>query len=328
MKRDSFQKLVQKYLNGDCTPEEIAAVHDWYESCETERNPVESLSSLEQQQLKQRLLTGIRTKIAGEGTFQHKTGERKRLPATLIYSLSGIAAMLILVMGIVFFRQSTSPADAVSGDIVVVNNTKSIRKLELIDGSIVWLNPGSEIEYPERFTSKQRTVQMKGEAFFEVSPDKSRPFLIYSDQVITRVIGTSFRIRAYENIPVEVSVVTGKVSVSLQEQLDSEITLLPNEKATYSKTVNSLKKEEERETSAIRMWQKATLSFDNEPIRKVIQSLNKRFGVHISSDDEDLLNYVLRADFTDQSLPSILEMLEKSLNLHYEIDGRRIIVKD
>ena len=52
------------------------------------------------------------------------------------------------------------------------------------------------------------------------------------------------------------------------------------------------------------------MSFDNEPIRKVIQSLNKRFGVHISSDDEDLLNYVLRADFTDQSLPSILEMLE------------------
>ena len=169
---------------------------------------------------------------------------------------------------------------------------------------------------------------MKGEAFFEVSPDKSRPFLIYSDQVITRVIGTSFRIRAYENIPVEVSVVTGKVSVSLQEQLDSEITLLPNEKATYSKTVNSLKKEEERKTSAIRMWQKATLSFDNEPIRKVIQSLNKRFGVHISSDDEDLLNYVLRADFTDQSLPSILEMLEKSLDLHYEINDDEIILKN
>jgi ferric-dicitrate binding protein FerR (iron transport regulator) len=204
--------------------------------------------------------------------------------------------------------------------------TKTIQKLVLSDGSIVWLNPKSKVIYPHNFTSTLRKVQMQGQAFFEVSPDPRRPFIIYSGNVITRVWGTSFRIRAYENIPVEVSVLTGKVSVQLQTKEDAELILLPQQTATYLKADDLLKKGIEEKTSTMSIWQKETLTFDNEPIRDVIKVLNTQFKVNISTADEKLLDYVLKADFTDQSLPSILEMLRKSLNVENEISDDGIIL--
>lgn len=325
METNRLQKLIQKYINGECTPDEIAAVHEWYDSFEGEQNPMDLLSTDQQLQLKKRLISRIRTNIISldkeSGTLAHK----KFLSPALIYSLSGIAATVLLVIGIVFFKYDFSHPPTTT-NIVVVNMTKSIQKISLEDGSIVWLNPGSRIEYPKKFKAAQRNVQMKGEAFFEVTHNKNRPFTIYSDNLVTRVWGTSFRIRAYENDPAEVSVVTGKVSVRLQQQEGSEVMLLPNQKATYLKKTNLLKKEAEQKTSVMRIWKKTTLSFDNAPIKDVIKALNTTFGVHISSTDEKLLNYALKADFTDQSLPSILEMLEKSLDLQYEINDKEIIL--
>ena len=320
MEKDILQKLIEKYLKGNCTPEEVAALHEWYSSFEEEQDPVDFISFQQQQELKQRLLANIKINIRSR-----EASDRKSVSRTMIYMLSGVAAMVILTIGVFFLNQKASDPLA-SGDVHVVNMTKTIQRLVLSDGTIVWLNPKSQVIYPQTFTASQRKVQMQGEAFFEVTPNPRRPFIIYSENVITRVWGTSFRIRAYKNIPVEVSVVTGKVSVRLQHKEDSEVMLLPNQKVTYLKDINFLKKDIETKTSVMRMWQKTSMSFDNESIEEVIKVLNKQFGVHISSRDEKLLNYVLKADFTDQSLPSILEMLKKSLDVEYEINDQEIIL--
>ncbi len=320
MEKDILQKLIEKYLKGNCTPEEVAALHEWYSSFEEEQDPVDFISFQQQQELKQRLLANIKINIRSR-----EANDRKSVSRTMIYMLSGVAAMVILTIGVFFLNQKASDPLA-SGDVHVVNMTKTIQRLVLSDGTIVWLNPKSQVIYPQTFTASQRKVQMQGEAFFEVTPNPRRPFIIYSENVITRVWGTSFRIRAYKNIPVEVSVVTGKVSVRLQHKEDSEVMLLPNQKVTYLKDINFLKKDIETKTSVMRMWQKTSMSFDNESIEEVIKVLNKQFGVHISSRDEKLLNYVLKADFTDQSLPSILEMLKKSLDVEYEINDQEIIL--
>lgn len=325
MENDILKKLIEKYLKENCTPEEIAALHDWYNSFEEEQDPADLVSSQQQQELKFRLLTNIKRNVASQDTKSTQTNERKNISRTLIYLISGVAAMVILTIGVFFYNPKTSPALDL-GDVHVVNMTKTIQKLILSDGSIVWLNPKSKVIYPQNFTSSLRKIQLQGEAFFEVTPDLKRPFIIFSDNVITRVWGTSFRIRAYENIPVEVSVLTGKVSVQLQTKEDSELILLPQQTATYLKATDLLKKGIEKKASTMSIWQKETLTFDNEPIREVIKVLNAQFKVNISTADEKLLDYVLKADFTDQSLPSILEMLRKSLNVENEISDNGIIL--
>ncbi|MNL43791.1 fec operon regulator FecR [compost metagenome] len=168
---------------------------------------------------------------------------------------------------------------------------------------------------------------MDGEAFFEVKPDVKRPFIIHSDHMVTRVWGTSFLVRSVKGGAEEVSVVTGKVSVRLQEQNDdAAIMLMPDQKVTLLKAGNILKKESELKNSAVRIWQKTSLFFDNKLLRDVLPTLNKKFGVSISTTNKSLLNYSLTADFTDQSLPAILEMLEKSMDLKYEINEGQIIL--
>ncbi len=325
MEKDILRQLIEKYLRGNCTSDEIAAIHEWYNSFEEKQDPVDFISFHQQQELKQRLLTNIKRNIVFDNERSKKIGNRKNLPRTLIYILSGVAAMVILTIGVFFYSQKASvPLDL--GDVQVINMTKTIQKLVLSDGSTVWLNPKGRIIYPQKFTSVQRKIRMDGEAFFEVTPDPKRPFIIYSGNVITRVWGTSFRIRAYENIPVEVSVLTGKVSVQLQTKEDSELILLPQQTATYLEDTDILKKSIEDKNSDMSIWQKETLTFDNEPIRDVIKVLNTQFNVKISIADEKLLDYVLKADFNDQSLPSILEMLRKSLNVENEISNDGIIL--
>ncbi len=319
-----MKKLIKKYLKGNCNPEEIAAIHEWYNSFETEQDPADFITSQQQKELKFRLLTNIKRNVASLELKSTQTNKRKTVSRTL-YLLSGVAAMLILTIGVFFYVQKKSSFSDL-GDVHVVNMTKAIQKLVLSDGSIVWLNPKSKVIYPHNFTSTLRKVQMQGEAFFEVSPDPKRPFIIYSGNVITRVWGTSFRIRAYENIPFELSVLTGKVSVQLQTRKDSELIVLPQQTATYLTASDLLKKGIEKKTSAMSIWHKETMTFDNEPIREVIKVLNAQFKVNISTADEKLLDYVLKADFNDQSLPSILEMLRKSLNVENEISDDGIIL--
>jgi transmembrane sensor len=168
---------------------------------------------------------------------------------------------------------------------------------------------------------------MMGEAFFEVHKDHQHPFIIYSGGLVTRVWGTSFRIRAYQNIPTEVSVATGKVSVRIPKQNAAEVMLLPNQRVTYLKAEDALKTDKKTKDASMQMWQKARLSFNNMPLNEVMRRLNKRFGVSISTEDEALSHFVLDADFTDQNLPAILEMMEKSLELSYEFNDKGIILK-
>ena len=221
MEKDILHKLIEKYLEGDCTPEEVAVIYEWYNSFEDEQDPADFISSQQQQELKKRLLANIKINIRSR-----EANESKSVSRTMIYMLSGVAAIVILTIGVFFFNQKASDHLA-SGELNVVNMTKNIQRLVLSDGTIAWLNPKSRLIYPQNFTVSQRKVKMQGEVFFEVTPDRKRPFIIYSGDVITRVWGTSFRIRAYKNIPVDLVGTGGMASQYYPADFDF-LTKIPN----------------------------------------------------------------------------------------------------
>lgn len=323
--------LIQKYLRGECSQEETAALLQWYSSFENEEDPILSLSTEEMQQLKLRMLEKIHSCI------DVNLGQEASLPVRrhtetrqLLFLFSGVAAALLILYGIWFFLRPASKTalyEVPSNNIVVTNLTRSIHKVILSDSSVVWLSPESRLEYPERFTGKTRNVTMSGEAFFEVAKDHAHPFIILAGGLITKVWGTSFRIRAYENLPTEVSVLTGKVSVRVPANNRPGVMLYPNQKVTYVHKDSLLKQTDETaENSSLHIWRKVDLSFNNVPVRRVVAALNQQFDVHIVLHSEAAGNYLLNADFTNQNLPDILTMLEKSLNLNYVLQGREIIL--
>lgn len=328
MKDDISPELIRKYLNGQCTLEEIVIVNDWYNSFENEHDPISMLTLNEQDELKAIIKRRIKSNI--RKLYQQDQPVKKRISIrNVLYYLSGLAAAVLIVLQMTLASRKISTQNIVTVPIektTITNSTRSIQKQILSDGSVVWLSPQSKIKYPDRFIGPLREVDMIGEAFFEVNKDPNHPFIIYSGGVITRVLGTSFRIRAFKNIPTEISVISGQVSVGVPDGKAAEVVLFPNQKATYWHDQELLKKTHEDKTSPMRIWKTKTIAFDNAPVRQVVAVLSKEFAVHISTGDGNLSDLVLKADFTDQNLPAILEMLEKSLDLTYKIDEGRIIL--
>jgi transmembrane sensor len=322
----NLPELLQKYLRGDCSKEETAILIKWYKSFEGSSDPLSSLTEIEAQEVKARILGRIKANIEKkESPTEKPTRKIGVLAWPLAYWLSGVAAVVLIVTGLSLLIKNGRPAQV---EQVTVNNlTGKMYKVTLSDSSVVWLSPDSKLQYPKFFKGDARMVSMDGEAFFEVTKDAKHPFVINSGDVVTKVIGTSFRIRAYQNSrSTEVSVVTGKVSVSLPQKDNSEVMILPSYKVTYLKDRHLLKKNIEEKSSSMQIWEKTTMSFENAPVSEVMLALNQKFGVQMTSEDNRVKSYVLNADFTDQSLPAILEILEKTLDITYKISDKKILL--
>ncbi|SMC86323.1 FecR family protein [Pedobacter africanus] len=346
MNKNISPELIRKYIGGNCTPEEMETVHNWYASFENEPDPLIDLELKEQLELKMRMLGRIRTNIRSVGANRRN----KRMKPLLYSWVVSAAAIFIVILGIVLY-QSDFKDRYFTGKkyntetvvpVVVHNKTSSLQKHILPDSSVIWLRPLAMIMYSKNFVQGIRKVSMKGDAFFEVTKDKKHPFVIYSGGLITKVWGTSFSISYNpETRSTEVAVLTGKVSVSANKHpeerseaqspehsgaLSDELMLLPDEKAVYSGS-HKLSKTKITENSAVSIWKKEDVMFDNITVKEIIKVLNVKFKVNITTADQALNDYVLKADFSGQSLPEILLIMEKSLNISYSIEDRDILLK-
>jgi ferric-dicitrate binding protein FerR (iron transport regulator) len=196
----------------------------------------------------------------------------------------------------------------------------------------VWLSPGAQLKYSKVFTGNTRQVSMSGESFFEVTKNPAKPFIINSGHIITKVWGTSFRVRDIKGAATaDVTVVTGKVSVKSaadekQNGAVNEVMLYPKQQVVFNH--NNLKTNKQAPTRELMIWQKMNLSFDNAPLKQVATTLDKDFDVNISITNDTIKSYTLNADFNGLNLPEILEILHKTLNVSYDIAGGNISLRN
>lgn len=191
-----------------------------------------------------------------------------------------------------------------------------IRLLCLSDGTRVWLNENSEIEYPVQFAKNERTVTLKGEAFFEVKRDPSRPFIITSGTIKTTVLGTSFNIKAYNNTP-EVNVRTGKVQV---ESLKNTVLLERGYKAVYTSDNSLLQKQK---TNVLEpQWKKVLIYVDGLTLAQVLSKLKADHQFEVNYLDDDLKNLTIKGTLdTRQGLYEMLQTIAFALEIKIRSTG-------
>jgi ferric-dicitrate binding protein FerR (iron transport regulator) len=340
MKEHLSIELLEKYINGNCTEAEVALVKQWYQSFEHDPDYTPTLSLSRQKELEERIYNRIINNIDAEAETPAKTSIIRRLRTW--QWISGIAAMLLIALTVVVYQRTSVnnrlTASASQQIVAVTNNTNRIYKLTLPDNSAVWLNPHAQLKYPKVFAATSRKVSMSGECFFEVTKDPKCPFIISSRSIITKVWGTSFRIRDNDQgTEADVSVVTGKVSVSVKTKqnindasLDiakGDVMLYPNQKVVYSMNDHTLKPASIINEPALKIWNRVDLLFDNRLLKDIIPVLNTRYNVHIVLANEKLNHYMLNADFSGFNLPDVLEALNKSLNIDYELKNNTIELK-
>jgi transmembrane sensor len=351
MKKTISIDILERYIVNKCTPEEKILVRKWYLSLENENDYVSGLDAVDELKLEEEIYNKIlsRIKSANEEEFVVPTHRRY---LKLVYATAAVAAIFLIYIAIVFNnKQAVNPRIAYSignkeeitpsvvvlngQQIFVVKNTsKKIYKAILPDSSSIWLSPNAEIQYPEKFDPKFRMITFSGESFFEITKNPKRPFIINSNSIITKVWGTSFRIR--DGIiakTAEVSVVTGKVSVSVRDPNKkvsarigkAEIMLYPDQNVTLVNGQQLLKAEKIKNKASLQIWARVNLSFENASLKDIIPVLDSKFNVHLLVTNEKINNYVLNADFAGFNLPDVLQAFKKTLGIDYEINDNNNI---
>jgi ferric-dicitrate binding protein FerR (iron transport regulator) len=209
-------------------------------------------------------------------------------------------------------------------------------RVHLSDGSTVTLSDGGRLQYRKDFGDEPfREVFLTGEAFFQVARDAARPFLVHTDEVVTRVLGTSFRVRASEdNREVVVSVTTGKVSVYAlgpgkpdAESQKNGVILLPNQQVTYLREQDSFGKALVAEPRILNpSIKESDFIFENTPIREVFQVLQKAYGVEIIFDEEVMSNCFITAPLGSESLFEKLKIICRTIGARYETIDARVVI--
>jgi transmembrane sensor len=206
------------------------------------------------------------------------------------------------------------------GNIVVTAQTTTIEQT-LPDGSIVSLHAGSQIIYPEKFASNQRNVELKGEAYFKVAHDKTKPFVVASGDAMVEVLGTQFNVNTHSaEGAMEVVLTSGKVSVYYKANPKQNVLLMPGEKAELNVVQKQIRKSANTDPNYM-AWKTHILSFDNENLAQVISTLQKVYQTPILLSDNQLAGCRVTASFNNQTLESVLEVLKQTLDLQISKKG-------
>ncbi|WP_020526882.1 FecR family protein [Flexithrix dorotheae] len=209
-------------------------------------------------------------------------------------------------------------------------STSQNKKQEIIlaDGSSVFLNKGSKLYYPEEFKGEIREVKLMGEAFFNVTENPEKPFIINVGNSKIKVLGTSFNVRCYEDEEIdEVIVVSGKVACyNKDEGESSQILLTKGEQAIIHRSSPKMEKKVNYDPNLL-AWKNEEIIFKNTLLSDVEQVLEHYYRVNVIIENEALYNCRLTSTFKNDDLEKILEVLKTASNISYTLEKDACILK-
>ena len=253
----------------------------------------------------------------------------------LIRVAAGLA-LLICLMAVyyLFFKDyekdTLSRSDPTESYIDKVNPRGKKSSFQLADGSRIKLNAESILRIPEQFSEKERLVYLEGEAFFEITKDKLRPFIVVTGGVATEVLGTSFNVRAFpDEDQVKVAVIEGQVKVSQDIRNDDSPQTLsaflePYEMASVDKDqiIKSVFEEDK-----VFAWKHNTIYFDNLRFEQVVTKLERWYGVNFVINRIGGIPGRYNGRFTSLSLEKVLEGLSYSSEFQFTIEEKTIYIE-
>jgi transmembrane sensor len=317
--------LLVKYLVGEATPDETADVQAWLAADEANVVHFNQLKKIWDESL-QLANTSTVDEDAAYNRLQNRIknmpegGEAKvvEIQSKRTNWLAIAAAIVVLcTVGYFAFNYFTGPAA-----IVTVASNNSVRIDTLPDGSVITMNTMSQLAYPEKFKGDTRAVSLQGEAFFNVTPDKTKPFIITVNDVTIRVVGTSFNIKS-RNGKTEVIVATGIVNVAKDEK---SINLRPGEKTE----IDNRKAELQKQSVKGRLYSyyvNKELVCDQTPLSELVPALNAIYGVNIVIGNKAIEKMPITTVFKDQSLEQVLMVVKETFKISVERSNGRIILK-
>lgn len=258
--------------------------------------------------------------------------------------VSAAAACLIIAAGLWLYRGNPQPvslyqqrlASLDKAVIEKINTTDQPQTTRLPDGSTIWLSPHSRLSYLKTFGQENRTVYLSGEATFDVTHNPQKPFLVYANELITKVLGTKFKVKSFEqDKDVVVVVLQGKVTVYRNEgqaQTDNRaekgVLLLPNQQVMFTRATEHFSKSlvEMPAILSTEIGESLSFEFEEAPIDEVFKKIEKAYGVEIIFNEEVLKNCQLTASLSEESLFEKLDIITQSIGATYQLLDAQVII--
>jgi transmembrane sensor len=249
------------------------------------------------------------------------------------YNFSKIAALLIIifVLGAVFARVFIKPAGYSNKtsmiEVVAPMGNKAMTSLP--DGTKIWLNAGSTIEYSLSDKKNIREVFLTGEAYFEVAKNPHKPFIVNAGVIIIKAYGTTFNVKAYpEERVVEATLVEGSISVEVKNKPENRIMLNPDEQVFYYKPTSE-RNEKLLITKGINSelftsWINDRLQISGETLESLAVKLERKYGMAIHFEDNSLKDLRFTGIIENETIEQVLELIKISSSVNYRIHNREI----
>ncbi|WP_175631136.1 FecR family protein [Bacteroides acidifaciens] len=322
------EDIINKYLTGQCTEEELIEVNTWMKESEENARQlfrmeeIYHLGKFNQYADGQRMVRAEKQLYKKLDDEKGKQNKILRMHRWMRYA-AAIAAILVIGGGAGYwFYQSGTDQQMM----VAVANEGIVKEVVLPDGTKVWLNNSAILKYPREFSEKERNVHLEGEAYFEVTKNRHKPFTIQSDAMRIRVLGTRFNFKCDKRCRIaEATLIEGEIEVKGNKE-EGQIILAPGQRAELNKNNGRLTvKQVDAKMDAV--WHDNLIPFQKADIFTITKALERFYDVKIilSPDIQSNKTYsgVLKRK---ADIESVLKSLQNSIPIDYKIVGSNIFI--
>lgn len=316
----------KKYLEGECSEEDFNRINRWIKESDEnarqlflmeeiyqagKRNPLAEKKLTEQAEAR------LYKRISQEAAARQRA---VRMHNWMRYAAT-IAVVLMIGTGLGYWIYQPS-----GQEMLVARAVDDVRTVVLSDGSRVWLNQSATLTYPREFAEDERNVRLEGEAYFEVTKNRQKPFIVESEAMRVRVLGTTFNFKSAQNCRLaEASLIEGEIEVKGNNE-EGMIVLAPGQKAELNKSTGRLQvKQVDARMDAV--WHDGLIPFEQSNVFAIAKTLERFYGVKIilSPDIQSNKTYsgvIKRKD----NIESVLRSLHHSIPIQYKIKGNNIFI--
>jgi len=361
MSVENYKELFFKYLKNECTAQELSSILSWMQD-PSNAEQVKSLITddwerfnidgedrsridVSFESLKRRLSQGITVDLDSYSSHN----QNKYIIRKLIIRIAASFVLPVVLGMLTYFLLHIKERDGlqVINEISVPLGSKTV--VLLGDGTKIWLNSGSSLKYPSKFSGKTREVILTGEAFFDVKKNARKPFIVKTSSLSIKVLGTTFNVKSYpEEGTIETTLVNGAVTITKNTDINfnAVVHLKPNQRATYIKEEGKLiladvekkivkdepiveigqKRKEKMILSEnidivpFTAWKDDKLVFKNECFESLCTKLERWYNVKISIDDPELKKYHYTGILQKETINDVIEIIRLTMPFQYEVN--------
>lgn len=332
MEQDKIKKILERYNEGQCTPEEAAVIEEWFDSIGDQYTSPKNEHEIQAD------LTAVQRAL-----MRQIQPAPRRLMRSWYYVAAAIA--VLVAAGAWFFQQRQQPATpsvpgqqplagnlaknsrTIAGGFITVSTAKGNQEhIVLEDGSRIVLNAASKVRYPEHFTDRHRDIYLEeGEAWFDAAAGAENSFTVHAGNVTTTALGTTFNVRAYtQEQHITVALLTGKVKVTTASQ--PAVILQPSEQASFDRHSLQLVKTV-FDADEVTGWQNGYLVFKDASYEQVRIGIENKYGVTIINQSNKK-DWTYTGNFRQETLANVIETICLTESLSYTIGKDTVILKN